>query len=92
MRRTKFTKFLVAVVAAVAVSAPSWGQETLNLTLEDALKVALSENNTVKVADMEVTRTEYAQKGTYASLFPQIDFSGTYQRAIKKQKMYMMDM
>ena len=92
MRRTKFTKFLVAVVAAVAVSVPSWGQETLNLTLEDALKVALSENNTVKVADMEVTRTEYAQKGTYASLFPQIDFSGTYQRAIKKQKMYMMDM
>ena len=90
MRRTKFTKFLVAVVAAVAVSAPSWGQETLNLTLDDALKVALSENISVKVADMEVTRTEYAQKGTYASLFPQIDFSGSYQRAIKKQKMVMM--
>lgn len=90
--RRKFTKFLVAVAAAVVVSSSAWGQETLRLTLDDALKVALSENISVKVADKEVTRTEYAQKGTYASLFPQIDFSGTYQRAIKKQKMYMMDM
>ena len=92
MRRTKFTKFLVAVAAAVVVSSSAWGQETLHLTLDDALKVALSENVSVKVADMEVTRTEYAQKGTYASLFPQIDFTGSYQRAIKKQKMFMMDM
>jgi outer membrane protein TolC len=57
--------------------------------LDDALKVAMGENISVKVADKEVKRTEYARKGTYASLFPQVDFSGAYQRAIKKQKMHM---
>ena len=59
------------------------------ITLEQALKIALSENVSVKVADMEIKRTEYAKKGTYASLFPQIDASGAYQRTIKKQVMYM---
>ena len=59
------------------------------LTLEDALRIALSENASVKVADMEIQRTGYARKGTYASLFPQINGSGSYQRTIKKQVMYM---
>ena len=59
------------------------------ITLEQALEIALSENISVKVADMEIKRTEYAKKGTYAALFPQIDVSGAYQRTIKKQVMYM---
>lgn len=59
------------------------------ITLEQALEIALSENVSVKVADLEIKRTEYAKKGTYASLFPQIDASGSYQRTIKKQVMYM---
>lgn len=59
------------------------------ITLEQALEIALSENLSVKVADMEIKRTEYAKKGSYASLFPQIDASGSYQRTIKKQVMYM---
>ena len=63
--------------------------ETLVITLEQALEIALSENVSVKVADMEVERTGYAQKGSYAALFPQIDLTGAYQRAIKKQVMYM---
>ena len=59
------------------------------ITLEQALQIALSENVSVKVAEMEIKRTEYAKKGSYASLFPQIDASGAYQRTIKKQVMYM---
>lgn len=59
------------------------------ITLEQALQIALSENLSVKVADMEIRRTEYAKKSTYSSLFPQIDLSGSYQRTIKRQVMYM---
>ena len=59
------------------------------ITLEQALEIALSENVSVKVADMEIVRTGYAKKGSYAALFPQIDISGAYQRTIKKQVMYM---
>jgi len=64
-------------------------EPTLVLTLEDALKIALSENISVKVADMEVERQQYAKKGTYAALFPQVNASASYQRTIKKQVMYM---
>ena len=64
------------------------GDTTLVLTLDDALKIALSENVSVKVADMEVERTKYAQKGSYGQLFPQISASGMYSYAIKKQKVY----
>lgn len=59
------------------------------LTLQEALEIALSENESVKVADMEIERVGYAKKGTYASLFPSIDGSGSFMRTIKKQVMYM---
>ena len=59
------------------------------ITLEHALEIALSENVSVKVADMEIKRAQYAKKGSYAALYPTIDASGAYQRTIKKQVMYM---
>lgn len=64
-------------------------QQPVVITLEQALEIALNENVAVKVADLEIKRTEYAKKGAYASLFPQIDITGSYQRTIKKQVMYM---
>ncbi|MBR5563022.1 MAG: TolC family protein [Bacteroidales bacterium] len=59
------------------------------ITLDQALKIALSENVSVKVADLEIKRSEYAKKGAYAALYPQIDLTGSYQRTLKKQVMYM---
>ena len=90
----------ILLVLALLVPAAAWaqyqgtdrpaaGDSTLVLSLEDALKIALSENTSVKVADMEIARQQYARKGTYASLFPQVSGSGSYQRTIKKQVMYM---
>ena len=64
-------------------------EEAVVISLEQALKIALSENIAVKVADKEIERTKYAKRGTYAALFPQIDASGSFQRTIKKQVMYM---
>lgn len=81
---------LVGCVGLLPARAQS-SQETLKLTLEDALEVALSENPTIRVADQEVTKKGYAKKGTYAALFPQIDLVGNYQRTIEKQVMYMGD-
>ena len=68
---------------------PGPASDTVVLTLDQALKIALSENVAVKVADQEILRSEYAKKGSYASLFPQINASGSFQRTIKKQVMYM---
>ena len=71
------------------VPRPQKDTSKVVITLDDALKIALSENVAVKVADKEIERSEYAKKGTYSSLFPQVSGSGSYQRTIKKQIMYM---
>lgn len=59
------------------------------LSLDKALEIALSENVSVKVADKEIERAQYARKGSYAALFPQVDGSASFQRTIEKQVMYM---
>ena len=81
-------------IATIAILIP-WmikAQEKpapLELTLEKAIQIALSENSTVKIADVEIHKKEYAKKSTQASLYPQIDAIGQYTRTIKKQVMYM---
>lgn len=81
-------KILISVAGLVFMAAQvSYSQQLI--TLDDALRIALSENASVKVADLEIERTGYARKGSYAALFPQIDGSANYQRTIKKQVMYM---
>lgn len=62
----------------------------LAITLEQALKIALSENVAVKIADKEIQRSEYAKKGTYSSLYPQISGSGSYQRTLIKNDIRAM--
>ncbi len=69
-------------------SANKERSETLVLTLEQALEIALSESPTVKIADKTIETKKYAQKGTYAALWPEISASATYQRYIKKQTMH----
>lgn len=91
MTRIKLVKLVVALVGAIVLVTPLRAQDTLQLTLDKALEIALSESLTLKVADMEIKKSEYAKKGTYSALFPQIDFSFNYQRSIKKQTMYMGD-
>ncbi len=62
---------------------------TLRLSLRDCLDIALQDNPTVRIADMEVTRTDYSKRETLAALFPTIDFSGAYQRSIELQTIRM---
>lgn len=95
----KWIPSLLLIAISVSWSAKAVAQEADStqtatvITLEDALKIALSENASVRVADKEIERAGYAKKGTYASLFPQIDLTASFMRTIKKQVMYMdMDM
>ena len=81
----------LSLASAVLMCAGVYAQETAPtvITLEDALRIALSENVSVKVADKEIERAEYARKGTYASLFPQVAASGSFNRTIKKVRAEM---
>lgn len=80
--------FLFVAAAMVPQTADSIPAPKV-ITLEQAIQIALSENATVKVADMEIERTGYARKGSYAALFPSVDGSASFQRTIRRQRMYM---
>jgi outer membrane protein TolC len=59
------------------------------LTLDECIAIALSDNPTIKIADMEVTRVDYSKKETLGQLLPTIDFGASYNRMLAKQVMYM---
>lgn len=63
--------------------------EPTELSRKQCLEIALQDNPTVKIADLEVKKVDYAKKETLASVFPSIDFSGAYQRSIELQTIRM---
>ena len=63
--------------------------QPLQLTLDQALDIALSESNTIKIADMTVEKSGYAKKGSYAALYPNVSVNSSYQRTLLKQVMVM---
>lgn len=78
------------ILAALAVlAAPLVSAENVQLSLEQCLEIALSDNPTVKVADMEVQRLDYSKKEVIGQLLPTIDFGSNYNRTLEKQTMYM---
>ena len=84
-----FTLMCVAAVPAVAQeSTEATEGAPMVITLDEALQIALSDNPTVKVADKTIEKKQYAKKGSYAALWPEISASATYQRYIKKQRLH----
>ena len=82
------------MIAFAAMTLPTDGyaveqSDTLVLSLDRCIEIALSDNPTIKVADMEITRTDYSKKEVLGQLFPTISFGGSYSRTLAKQTMYM---
>ena len=84
-----FTAISIFPLLAQAQDSLSMNTGILQLTLDQALEIALSESNTIKIADMTVEKSGYAKKGSYAALYPNINISGSYQRTLLKQVMVM---
>ncbi len=82
---------IIAAASALTLTLTAAASETTSsmLTLDDCLRIGLSQSPTVKIADMEVTRVDYSRKETLGQLLPSIDFGATYNRTLAKQVMYM---
>ncbi len=63
--------------------------DTLRISLDDCIKVALDGNPTIKIADSEIDRIDLNKKTTLGQLLPNISFAGQYSRTLAKQTMYM---
>lgn len=84
-----FTAISIFPLLAQAQDSLSMNTGILQLTLDRALEIALSESNTIKIADMTVEKSGYAKKGSYAALYPNVNINGSYQRTLLKQVMVM---
>ncbi|MBO5716900.1 MAG: TolC family protein [Alistipes sp.] len=78
-------KFLVLILLGGLSLGVAEAQVTLSL--DQAIEIALSENPTIKVANLEIERYDYVKKQTVASLYPKLDVSGQYSYALRKQEM-----
>ena len=79
---------MMAALALCALGATA--QETLKLTLDKAIEIALSDNPTIEVAEQTVQLKRISDKETVMGLLPEASLSGAYTRTIKKQTMVMM--
>ena len=79
---------MMAALALCTLSATA--QETLKLTLDKAIEIALSDNPTIEVAEQTVQLKKISDKETVMGLLPEASLSGSYTRTIKKQTMVMM--
>lgn len=79
------------IVAAVALSVCGYASAQMPaiLSLDDCIAIALSQNPTVKIADMEVSKADYSRKETLGRLLPTLSFDGSYNRTLQKQVAYM---
>ncbi len=79
-------KLLITTAALLMVGAVTT-QAQMRLSVDEAVQIALSENPTIKIAELEIERYDYVRKTTMGSLLPQISASGDYTRTLKNQSM-----
>ena len=78
----RFIISLLVVCGALSVSA-----QPIELSLAKSLEIALSDNPTIKVADMEIERQDWVRKQSVGNLLPTVSVSGQYSYSIVKQEM-----
>ena len=81
MKRGFLCKIGFPVVMAFITGTAVHAQDAtvLNLTLDDALKIAVSENPTIKVAEQQIEVKKISKNEAWQALLPSVDFSGTVQ-------------
>lgn len=94
MNRRFFSRVIMSLAAALAV-VPATGQDSgqvLKLTLEDAVRIAISENPTIKVSELQIELKKISKDEAWQSLLPSADLSGTIQYTVLAAVMKLNDM
>ena len=81
--------FLISTTGLWARSGIAQPQGELELSLDDCIRIALNENPTIKINDMELERLDYSRKEVIGQLLPTVNFTGTYTRNVALQTIYI---
>jgi len=69
---------LIVAVTPFVGKAQDATQTPLQLTLDKAIEIALSESPTIKIADQEIKRVDYSKKSAWYDILPSLSASGQY--------------
>ncbi len=78
-------RVLISVAALLLSTTGAFAQ--LQLTLDDAIALALDDNPTIQVADMEIERYDYVIASTKGNRLPQLSIDSRYNYNVKAQQM-----
>ena len=84
-----FNKKVIYIILLALFGGTVSSQAQLALSLDECVRIALNENPTIKVQEMEITRVDYSRKEVVAQLLPSINLTGQYTRNLALQTMYM---
>ena len=97
LKRLTGKKMLLTAMALCAfgfakAQTEQTASNTLTLTLDKALEIALDENPTIKVAAEEIALKKVASKEAWQSLLPEASLNGSLDHTIKAAEMKLNDM
>ena len=84
-----FNKKSLFIILLMLTGGALGAQAQLALTLDECIRIALNENPTIKVQEMEITRVDYSHKEALGQLLPTVNLAGQYTRNLSLQTMYM---
>ena len=84
-----FNRKLFYIILLMLIGGTMSAQAQLRLSLDECIRIALNENPTIRVQEMEITRVDYSHKEALGQLLPTINLAGQYQRNLSLQTMYM---
>ncbi|MGC3976887.1 MAG: TolC family protein [Paludibacteraceae bacterium] len=64
-------------------------QDTVQITLAQAIDIAMSESPTIKIADKEIERVDYSKKSAWYALIPNVEGSARYSKYLAPAKTSM---
>ena len=76
------------LLAFVAMNAQA--QDTLRISLKEAIQIAFSENPTIKLADQEIQLKKEANREVIWGLLPEVSLVGSFNHTIEKQSFAIM--
>lgn len=85
MKRSLFLGCLAAALFSMPSGSLMAQQDSVSVSLEKALEIALSDNPTIMVADRQIEIKKYYKKEQIAALIPTVSASASYSRSLKKQ-------
>lgn len=80
--------FFLSLLCIVNISAQI-NNDTLKLSLNDAINKALEKNWDIQIAQKDIQRSQEQINEAYANAFPRIEFSGRYVRNIKLPVLFL---